>query len=207
MNDARQRFDEGRVGDLHVGGEPDGVDRRDRDVFREAAWQPGDAMLAIPLALVGVAARTILARRRSVLAHAVASLVDDHAIARREVRHIPTDVLDDPGDLVPENLRFLGERYDAAVGAAVVVRVTRDNVHVGSADPDRADTHAHLVRPRKRRWHIAHLEAIHARKHDGTHQRRLATSRSVHAAPPGNAYVRRLAGFISMLYPGALGGT
>src|SRR4030095_9267814 len=132
-------------------------------------------MLAIELTLVRVASRTILAERRAMLAHAAPALVDHYAIAGEEVGRVAPDVLHHACDLVSEDLRFFVERDDASVRVAVVVRVSRDGVQVRTTQSAPRAPSAPLVRGGCGRWHIAQLQAIYAREHDGAHQRWLAT--------------------------------
>ena len=163
-------------------------------------------MLAVLLALMRVARRAILAEH-STLAHAIAALVDDDAVAGLEIRHIASSVLDDTGDLMTENLRCFVERNDASVRIAIVVRVAGDDMDVGSAEPHSRNAHANFMGRRRRRRDIAQLQLIHAGEEDGAHYRRSRVARSAQTAPMGNAYRSMLSRRISMLYPGRVGGT
>jgi hypothetical protein len=63
---------------------------------------------------------------------------------------------------VSEDLR-LNVKWDGlAIFVGVVIRVSRKNVRVGSAQPNRANSHQNFVRTNSRHRNIAYLEIFDA---------------------------------------------
>ena len=154
-------------------------------------------MLGVLLALMRVARPAVFAACGAALAHARATLIDDHAIARRCIGNGAPNRLDHTSDLMAEDLRRDREGKDATVIVRVVVRVTGHDVQIGAAESHRLDADEHLVWGWLVHGHVAHLDSRHVDEHGGAHRggRRGRRHRAIagieeratpdHAAPSG----------------------
>ena len=149
------------------------VDQHPLRVGREAGHlrHPG-ALPAQRRFVAGAAQRTLHAEERFAAEAAVAVPAEDreagdHAVARREHRHVLTDRLDDSGALVAEHRR--GDHRVEAV----------DEVQVGVADAARAGTDDDLAAARLVEVDLLDGECIVGGVEDcGSHRWLLAASRS-----------------------------
>ena len=76
--------------------DPEGVDRRDRDVLGEPPLDSRDAVLAVVQTLVTVAACTVFAGRLDALAAAAQTLVDQDPVAHLQITHLAPDLFHHP---------------------------------------------------------------------------------------------------------------
>src|SRR6185369_18073025 len=96
---AAERFGPRRLRERNAVADRQHAEVRQHELLGETAGQAGDAVFAVERALVAVPGRTVLAGRLAPFAAAVAALVDDDAVADRDVVHRAAALHHRAGDL------------------------------------------------------------------------------------------------------------
>src|SRR6185503_2325856 len=120
MNDATERLDKRRRRPLERRIDLDRIHRRHRNEFREATGQTGDAVFAIELTLVTVVSATIFTQHLASTADAIQTLIDHDAVAFTQIADCTSNLFDDAGDFMAENLWLQSKRDRLAVLVRVV---------------------------------------------------------------------------------------
>src|SRR5207247_1924661 len=170
VHDAAGRLGQ-RGGGAQVGDDAHCDRRRDRQVLGESAGETGDAVLAVELALMRIAARAVLAQWRPRFAYAAPPLIDHHPVAGTQVTHVLSTRLHDARELVSQDLRLVREPDRPPARVPVVVRVSGEDVQVGAAQPDGRDAHEDLPRPGIRAPDIPYLDPADVHQHGSPHGR------------------------------------
>jgi hypothetical protein len=139
-----------------------GIYCRDCYVFCQAAGQAGDAVLAVERALMRITGRAVFAHSVAAGAQAVQALVQDNPVAGVQASSLITRILDNANDLMAEDLRLGGKGNQSSSLVSVVVRMTGEDVEVGSAQANSLDSYKHIGWPEARKRYIEQFHPANA---------------------------------------------
>src|SRR5207237_877235 len=113
---------------------------------------------------------TIMAKRGPSEAQTVQSLVHDHAIANIQIEDFAANLFNASTNLVAENLWLDLKRNRLSVIIRVVVRMAGEDVRVRATEPNRGDSHQHLIGRGVRNGNSLHFQLFYATQNTRSHR-------------------------------------
>jgi len=114
-------------------------------------------MLSVERALMRITGRAVFAQRVAAGTEAVQALVQDNPVAGVQASSLIARILDNANDLMAEDLRLGGKGNQSTSLVSVVVRMTGEDVEVGSAQANSLDSYKHIGWPDLRERYVKNL--------------------------------------------------
>ena len=128
-------------------------------------------MLSVERALMRITGRAVFAQRVAAGTEAVQALVQDNPVAGVQASSLIARILDNANDLMAEDLRLGGKGNQSTSLVSVVVRMTSEDVEVGSAQANSLDSYKHISWPDLWERYVENLELTDAGKNASAHCR------------------------------------